>query len=373
MPQLAHSAMPSLKSLGLGKDGGLSTSYAAMPEDEARQVAEARWNIIGNAIRLPSEKDDTFRIATSSGESFILKVSNPAESAQELDLELSAMRHVEMVDPGLPIPRVVPSRTGASLVDLYVRAGSLRKARLLTYIEGTILDSTEASSREREKVGEILAKLRLALAGFSHPAEMRPYLWDVKNLPALAPLLEDVSEAGQHALLSRGLERFSEVVVPGLACLRRQVVHNDFSRSNIVVDHDQPSFVVGVIDFGDVVNTAVAIDVSTALLNQLPRKIPALATDDIFLNGRDILRGYVRFAELTCHELSIIPHLVMGRLIARALISLHRAKSVPDNAIYILRNTDQGWEQLRWFLDRSADEVSNLFSREKRDANGDRR
>ena len=52
------------------------------------------------------------------------------------------------------------------------------------------------------------------------------------------------------------------------------------------------------------------------------------------------------------------PHLVMGRVIGRALITLHRAKLVAGNTRYILRNTEQGWAQLSWFLSRTADEVS---------------
>lgn len=305
-----------------------------------------------------------------AGDRFILKVSHPAEDASDIDLELSAMRHVEMADAALPVPRVVPSTSGVALVDLRDRTSAPRKARLLTYIEGTVLDSTDTTPREREKIGETLAKLSLALADFRHPAELRRYIWDVANLPALAPLLTDVADPGQHALLSRGLERFHAIVLPRIAGLRRQVVHNDFSRSNLIVDHDAPSFVVGVIDFGDVVNTAVAVDVSTALLNQLPRHV-ATPEEDMFRDARDVLRGYLATADLIDEELSVIPHLVMGRVIARALISLYRARIVPGNAPYILRNTDQGWAQLRWFLDRPADDISGLLFQPRCEARRD--
>ena len=42
----------------------------------------------------------------------------------------------------------------------------------------------------------------------------------------------------------------------------------------------------------------------------------------------------------------------MGRVIARALITLHRAEKMPHNRTYILRNTEPGWAQLAWFLER---------------------
>src|SRR5690606_2961075 len=135
---------------------------------------------------------------------------------------------------------------------------------------------------------------------------------------------------------------------------RFQVLHNDFSRSNIVVDHDSPHFVTGIIDFGDAVRTAIAIDVSTALLNQLP----SFNRPDLFMEGRDLLRGYLRIADLQEEELLLIPHLVMARVIARALLTTWRAAKFPENQTYILRNTGQGWAQMEWFLERSIDEVS---------------
>ena len=33
----------------------------------------------------------------------------------------------------------------------------------------------------------------------------------------------------------------------------------------------------------------------------------------------------------------------MGRVVARALITLYRAAEMPHNSTYILRNTEQGW------------------------------
>lgn len=74
-----------------------------------------------------------------------------------------------------------------------------------------------------------------------------------------------------------------------------------------------------------------------------------------------MLRGYLRSADLTEAELALIPHLVMGRVVARALITLHRASLIPGNTTYILRNTEPGWGQLAWFLDRTPDEISSTF------------
>jgi hydroxylysine kinase len=163
-------------------------------------------------------------------------------------------------------------------------------------------------------------------------------------------------------MLQRGLERFNDLVTPRLPGLRTQVLHNDFSRSNLLVDHGDPAFLTGVIDFGDAVRTAVAIDVSTALLNQLPRDGAYSADDNILADPGDVLRGYLRQAELDEQELALLPHLVMGRVIGRALITTYRARQIPANTEYIMRNADPGWHQLAWFLDQDPHAVSRRLS-----------
>jgi Ser/Thr protein kinase RdoA (MazF antagonist) len=109
------------------------------------------------------------------------------------------------------------------------------------------------------------------------------------------------------------------------------------------------------------VRTAVAIDVSTALLNQLPRNAAEVPVEDLFADAGDVLGGYLSVAELTKAELQLITHLVMGRVLGRALITLWRAKLFPENSAYIIRNTEQGWAQLDWFLGRSVDELSSTL------------
>ena len=121
-------------------------------------------------------------------------------------------------------------------------------------------------------------------------------------------------------------------------------------------------FLTGVIDFGDAVRTAVAIDVSTALVNQLPRDAAENPVEDLFAAGRDVLRGYLRYADLTDEEMALVPHLVMARAVARALITIRRAELFPHNTTYILRNTEQGWAQLEWFLARDPEEISRTFT-----------
>jgi hydroxylysine kinase len=336
--------------------GGLQTANPAISAADAAALLGESYGLTGQLRRLATEKDDTFRVAADDGGEYILKIANGAEERETVFLQDAILKHIAARDPGLPVPRGIADRSGQTVGLCQAADGSARLVRLLTFIAGTPLETTTTSTPERERIGAALARLRRATAGFSHAAEDRVLAWDVQHLPRLAPLLDHVSDPDQKHMLDRGLKRF-DAIAAKVPALRRQVVHNDFSRSNLIVDHAQADFVSGIIDFGDTVRTAIAIDVSTAMVNQLP----SAPEPEMLGAAFDLLRGYLAHADLNHDELSLLPHLIMGRIIARALITLPRARLFPDNATYILRNTPQGWHQLEWLLAQDPDRLSDRF------------
>lgn len=333
---------------------GLGSAHIRMLAEEAAELARRHYGMDGKLSRFETEKDDTFRLTAADGRETVLKVANPGEDAAEIDLQARLLDHLATSPVAPPVPRLIGTTEGQRGFLYEDRAGQKRHVRMLSFLAGTPLSETVSSSSQREKVGEALARLRLAMSDFAHPADSHELAWDVRHLLRLEHLLDHVEDRDHRRTLERGLARFA-LLAHRLEACRFQVLHNDFSRSNIVVDPRSPEFVTGIIDFGDAVRTAIAVDVSTALLNQLPPK----ARPDIFLEGRDLLRGYLRHADLTTEELMLIPHLVMARAVARALLTTWRAGKFPENRAYIMRNTEQGWSQLDWFLARSVDEVSD--------------
>ncbi len=338
----------------------LAAPFVRMPDDEAVAILHQHYGLRGALTRLATEKDETFRVDGDDHRRYILKIGNPVEPQAEIDLQVAVLEHVALHDNAIPVPRVVSNRAGGLHARIRDRAGQSRPLRLMSYLPGTPLDSQASTPLQREAIGAMLARLRLCMSNFEHTAAQRTLAWDVKNLPSLAYLAGGVREPGHCSQLERGLERF-ESIASRVGQLRTQVLHNDFSKSNIVVDPDTDQFVTGVIDFGDTVHTAIAIDVSTALLNQLPRNTGVLPEGDFLADARDLLRGYLRVASLTDEELALVPHLVMARIITRALVSTHLAENFPDNADYLLRNTVQGWAQLDWFLQQSPEAISGTL------------
>lgn len=340
----------------------LSAACHPVSAAEAEDVAKRLYGLSGSATRFDTEKDDTFLLDCGSKGKFVLKIAHPSERREELDLQVTLLRHIEERDPGLPVPRAYRDLAGADLPVVTTRAGERRVIRLISFLSGTPLDRTTSTAPQRERIGEVLAMLRHAMSDFSHPADGRTLAWDVTNLLDLSDLLDFIPEGGKRASTVRALEQFAEIK-PRLDLCRRQVLHNDFNTSNLVGDPASPQFLTGVIDFGDAVRTAIAVDVSTALMNQMPKRFDP--GEDLFDKPRDVLRGYLRHAELTDEELRLVPFLAFGRLAVRALLTTWRAELFPQNSRYILRNTEAGWAHLQWFSAMSTEQIADLLTREE--------
>lgn len=340
--------------------GGLSGSHIPMDESEANSWLEKIYGLTGEITRLPAEKDDTFRVTIQGRAHSVLKVANPHDPCEELDFQIQLMKHVAHADPAIPIPAVFTSVAGQHLTHIIDAANQSRQVWMIEHLPGTTLDSFDIDTKQREQVGAVLGKLRNATANYHHPRDSRILAWDVKHLNRLAPLLGFIDNQEHQELVRQGLERFAQLQ-PQVDQLRTQVLHNDFSKSNILGDPTKSDFVTGIIDFGDAVRTAIAVDVATALLHNLPRNIAENPDQDVLAGSRDIVRGYLSTAELNAQEIALIPHLTMGRVVARALITIRRAQLFPYNITYILRNTEPGWAQLQWFMNRSIQEISSDF------------
>ena len=128
-------------------------------------------------------------------------------------------------------------------------------------------------------------------------------------------------------------------------------MHNDFSPDNTLVSADGRA-VSGIIDFGDVTVTALVNDVAIAVAN-------LLADDaDPFGPALDFIVGYHATTPLTTAELNLLPDLILGRVVARIIISEWRAERFPDNRAYVLRNTPRAWELLRRLLSIASEQTA---------------
>ena len=128
-------------------------------------------------------------------------------------------------------------------------------------------------------------------------------------------------------------------------------MHNDFSPDNTLITADGRR-VAGIIDFGDVTVTALVNDVAIAVAN--------LLTDDAdpFGPALDFIVGYHATTPRTPAELDLLPDLILGRVVARIIISEWRAERFPENRAYVLRNTPRAWRHLDRLLSIASEQTA---------------
>jgi hydroxylysine kinase len=110
-----------------------------------------------------------------------------------------------------------------------------------------------------------------------------------------------------------------------------------------LVASDDPAYVTGVIDFGDVVHSYRVWDVAVGLAYETPS---AYQVRDPWGPLMEMLRGYQHRSSLSGDELNLLPTLILARLLQRYIIGTWLATRVPENAVYTTRHHDAIWNQI---------------------------
>jgi hypothetical protein len=253
--------------------------------------------------------------------------------ADGVGFQTALLLHLAAVAPSLPVQRVVAALDGRPEVRLPGR----RLVRMTSWLDGRLLGSGASSVWLRRDIGGTLARLNVALRGFSHPGAGRTHRWDLQNFGALRPLLAELPASGRDGL-AECLDRFSAVVAPRLAGVATQVIHTDFHGENLLTDGAR---VTGILDFGDALTGPVAMDVGVAACYQLGGGGTGGGGtgEDLLAAALDVVAGYHAVDPLCASELSLVAEFMVARVAARIILSQAHAARDPGNARYLLRRT----------------------------------
>jgi len=167
--------------------------------------------------------------------------------------------------------------------------------------------------------GDVAARLGRALRGFTHPAASRVMLWDPQHALELRAYLDAVSDPDTRALVTRALDRFEANVAPIWHSLRSQVIHGDLSEDNVLVDEADGS-ITGIIDFGDMAFTALAVDAASVI----EALVAGRTDDEVFRIARIVLDGFQKVVPLEAEELAILGDLIAARACAAIVVPAFR-------------------------------------------------
>lgn len=288
-------------------------------------MAQVHFGVSGSVAPLPSERDQNFLIQDGPGGSVVLKIANAGEERVTLEAQNAAMEWVAHRDPSIRVPRVRLAQNGGAVVEIEGPTGR-HLVRLLTYVPGATLASMAPHSpRMLQSLGWCLGRLSAALNGFSHPGARRALYWDLATAADLiARHVGAVPAGAQRSVLERLLARFETELPPALARLRRSVIHNDANDHNVLVDGD--GRVVGLVDFGDMVESCTVFDLAVGAT------YAALGQPDPSGAAATVADAYQDVFGVEPLERALLDQLILLRLCLSVTIAAVQSRQNPHNA-----------------------------------------
>ena len=316
-------------------------SPPAVTVDDASKVAMDQFGWQANVKALTGERDKNYLLHTQEVGDVVLKFINPAEVADETDLQTQVLLWLEQQHCEVVVPKALRNRNGG-LVSDYAVGEQTYKVRAYTYLNGMAVAQAEMSEALQQSFGVRAAQLVMALDGFDHPALSRVLLWDVMHLSQLRDwAIEVLTQDAMGPFVFAFLDRFNATILPALRALPQQVIHGDISKSNTVVSQDDETAIHGVLDFGDLCKAPRVVELAVAASYALDAE-----TGDLQAALARVVSGYESILPLSEAEKALIPELIIARLVQRIVISEWRASHFPNNRDYILRSNAQARQLL---------------------------
>jgi 4-aminobutyrate aminotransferase-like enzyme/Ser/Thr protein kinase RdoA (MazF antagonist) len=304
----------------------LAIAPPAFDDAVVRHILQDNFGPVSSLTALAAERDQNFLVDGADGRRILFKISNLADDRSVLEMQTAALRHIEQVDPGLPVMRVLPSLAGEPWVEVSGPDGRAHLARLFTFLPGRATPGAALTTQAIRSFGQTTARLGRALRGFFHPAADYEILWDLTNAPKLRPLLSHISNATRRDQVERVLDRFESRVGPVLPGLRAQVIHADMTLDNVLLDDDLR--VSGIVDFGDMTHAPLVCDLAVAIADVLHSRADAADAAEAMISG------YVSVTPLEDDEAGLLADLVATRLATAVTVIAWRRGLYPDHAEY---------------------------------------
>ena len=298
---------------------------AASPTFEESVVANAVWEqfgLRGEYSTLVSERDQNFLLRATDGSWFLVKVTSAVEDATTTDFQIGALQYIENAGSILA-PKIVPTVGGDSSGNL-VDDGKNHRLRVMTRVNGEQLESLDVDLDLARRFGCALARLDLALHGYSHPGESPALLWDLQRAGELRALLDAIDDQAVRVVVTGAIDDFEKNVVPALSALRAQAIHSDANPENVLVADGE----LGFIDFGDIIKAPLVFDVAIAA-----SYMRAYEDDPTMLIG-PFVAGYHSVLPLQAVESGLLFDLIRARLAATITLLYWRLRARPEDDPY---------------------------------------
>ena len=329
-----------------------STNPPSFSIQDIEKYLLMNFDLSGKVMNLYSDRDQNFLIQSEPNQKFILKISNPAEQPEILELQNKATLYIRSREPNLGIPLQIGE------IKEFNKDGKTYFVRLVEYLDGQFLKDSLMGNAAHEKLGIFLGTLSHSLAGFFHSAADREFEWDVRAIELIKSRLDYLKSESDKKTVTHFLNEYENNVLPIAIELKMAVIHNDGNDHNILVDEKGET--TGIIDFGDMVYSYQIAEPAVCMAYL------GLEKEDAFTPMAQVLKGYHSCFSLNNSELKSVIYLVCIRLCISVTMSAWRMKLFPENK-YLSISQKPAWDLLRKLenedLGKLTDRLTeNLFS-----------
>lgn len=292
--------------------------------EKISDILQNAYGLAGTLKKLEGERDQNHLLHTEDGSQYVVKISNHHEDIAVINFQIRALLHIEQLDPGMPVPRPQRTLDGQLTSALTDPAGHSHAVRLVSYLPGIPYNEYSPPLEILKKIGALQGRLCQSLSNFQHRASRHFMPWDISNGLVFNDHLLAEAQPDVRTLVSCFLPRLRSDTYPLLPALRRQVIHNDGHRGNMLRADAHSDNVVGVIDFGDMVEAPLVQDLAVSVASFIRGR-----PDPLEAIGK-IAAGFHSVVPLRESELNILPDLVIMRLTLALLLIDFRLRTSAD-------------------------------------------
>jgi 4-aminobutyrate aminotransferase-like enzyme/Ser/Thr protein kinase RdoA (MazF antagonist) len=326
----------------------LRSSAPAFSPSQGERIARDEYGLALNASTLYGERDCNLRLDGADGSQFVLKIlSEDIEPGASARLA-SVLSHLAEVRPQLPVPRLIPTQHGNSLVTIH-RDGATYCALLMQFLPGRHVQGLAPPALLRH-VGSTLAATDRGLQGFFDATLQRPLAWDLRHLPQLIEWAEYIEPPAAQAAV-RSAAQAMKMLLPTLRAFRSQAIHADCHPRNLVVDAAGER-ICGILDFGDMTHAPLIFEPAICMAEFL---MEGLATAD---GVGAILQGFTAEYGPEAAEIGTLFDLVAARHAITLLIHAWRARHDAAAAAAIDAGAAGAWRSLESLLMQGRDSLT---------------
>lgn len=309
-------------------------------EEDVQRIALEQYGLHVKARSLNGYDEQNYVLTDEKGKRFILKIATDEHGYHFLDAQVKILDVLHKSRLADHFQHCCLNKNGTALTTLVID-GKNYYIRVLNFLEGTFWVEHKNTTPELcYDLGCFLGEMDKALINFSHPAMHRFYTWDISRAQDANSKLKFIKDHEQRRIAGYFLLQFETEVIPQLAELRHAYVHNDANDYNVLVKENE---VVGLIDFGDMVYTALVNNLAVACTYAM------FNTADPLERATAIVKGYHENYPLTEEEIDLIYYLIAARLCISVTQSAYNKSLNSNNAHHFITETS-AWDLLQQLI-----------------------